>query len=161
MAFGIIVVVGLLVCAIQAIRSSHLLISAIWLAGSSALTALLLYIFQSPEIAVIELSVGAGLVTVLFVFAINIIGEDPSITLPAIPKTVARVLIVLAIVALGWMILPNMSTPLSGTDLPFSSYLWETRKLDIFLQVAFIFAGVLGVLSLLSEDRSHKMGGHA
>jgi len=161
MFFGIIVVLGLLVCAIQAIRSSHLLISAIWLAGCSALTALLLYLFHSPEIAVIELSVGAGLVTVLFVFAINIIGEDPSITLPAIPRAVAWVLVVLSIVALGWMILPNMGTSMTGEDLPFTTYMWEIRKLDIYLQVAFIFAGVLGILSLLSEDRSHKMEEHA
>lgn len=161
MVFGIIVVVGLLVCAIQAIRSSHLLISAIWLAGSSALTALLLYLFQSPEIAVIELSVGAGLVTVLFVFAINITGEDPSISLPAIPRTVARVLVLLAVVALGWMILPNMGTPMTGEDLPFTTYLWEVRKLDIYLQVSFIFAGVMGVLSLLSDDRPSHREEHA
>jgi hypothetical protein len=101
------------------------------------------------------------LVTVLFVFAINITGEDPSITLPAIPRTVAWVLVLLAFVSLAWMILPNMGTPMTGQDLPFTTYLWETRKLDIYLQVGFIFAGVLGVLSLLSEDRTAHREGHA
>ena len=58
----------------------RLLISALWLAGTSALAALMMYRLGAPEVAVIELSVGAGLVTVLFVFAINIAGEDtPSV----------------------------------------------------------------------------------
>jgi uncharacterized MnhB-related membrane protein len=68
----ILVAVGLTVCTVMAVRGKHLLVSAIWLAGSSAFVALLLFRMGAPEIAVIELSVGAGLVTVLFVFAINI-----------------------------------------------------------------------------------------
>jgi len=155
MLFGSIIVIGLLICAVMAIRSNHLLISAIWLAGCSALTALLLYLFQSPEIAVIELSVGAGLVTVLFVFAINIIGEDPSITQPSIPRSIAWVLVVLAFVALGWMVLPNLGIASTGIDLQFNIYMWQARKLDVYLQVAFIFAGVMGILSLLSDDPVH------
>ena len=71
----ILILVGMLLCAAMAIRAQKLLISALWLAGSSALVALWIYILGAPEIAVIELSVGAGLVTVLFVFAINIAGE--------------------------------------------------------------------------------------
>ena len=67
---------GALVCAALAISAKRLLVSAIWLAGCSALVALLMYLLGAPEIAVIELSVGAGLVTVLFVFAINIAGDE-------------------------------------------------------------------------------------
>ena len=71
-----LLVAGAVVCAFQALRASHLLPSAIWLAGVSALTAITLYTMGAHEIAVIELSVGAGLVTVLFVFAISIAGDD-------------------------------------------------------------------------------------
>lgn len=161
MLVGIIVVLGLLICAFQAIRSSHLLISAVWLAGSSALTALLIYLFSTPELAVIELSVGAGLVTVLFVFAINITGEDPSVSLPAIPHTIAWVLVIMAIAALGWMVLPNLGIPSGGLDKSFSDYMWTSRKLDVYLQTGIIFAGVLGVLSLLSEDKSQHEEAHS
>lgn len=72
----VLVAVGILVCAILAIRSKRLLISAIWLAVTSALVALMFYMLGAVQVAVIELSVGAGLVTVLFVFAINISGEE-------------------------------------------------------------------------------------
>ncbi len=80
----ILIGAGALGCAIMAIIAKKLLSSAIWLAGTSALVALLIYLLGAPEVAVIELSVGAGLVTVLFVFAINIAGDEP-IKLRAIP----------------------------------------------------------------------------
>ncbi|MDO9122475.1 MAG: NADH-quinone oxidoreductase subunit J, partial [Anaerolineaceae bacterium] len=72
----VLISVGILACAILAISAKRLLISAIWLAVTSALVALMLFLLGAPQIAVIELSVGAGLVTVLFVFAINISGEE-------------------------------------------------------------------------------------
>ena len=43
----------------------------------------------APEIAVIELSVGAGLVTVLFVFAINLTGEENLDAKRMMPKPLA------------------------------------------------------------------------
>ena len=71
----ILIIIGMLLCAVMAVRTQRLLVSALWLAGASALVSLWMYILGAPEVAVIELSVGAGLVTVLFVFAINIAGE--------------------------------------------------------------------------------------
>ncbi len=68
--------VGALGCAVAAVTSKRMLISAIWLALASALVALDMYLLGAPFIAVIELSVGAGLVTVLFVFAINLTGDE-------------------------------------------------------------------------------------
>ena len=75
MWFGL-VAAGILASAVLAIVSKRLLVSAIWLAVTSALVALMIYLLGAPQVAVIELSVGAGLVTVLFVFAINISGEE-------------------------------------------------------------------------------------
>jgi len=68
MYWQILIGLGILASAILAIRTKRLLISAIWLAVASALTAVMIYLLGAPQIAVIELSVGAGLVTVLFVF---------------------------------------------------------------------------------------------
>src|SRR5512146_3422057 len=83
------VVLILLVFAFQAMRSKALLTSALWLAGASALTAILLFMYGAHLVAVIELSVGAGLVTVLFVFAINIAGDDAIPARPRIPRPLA------------------------------------------------------------------------
>lgn len=53
----------------MSLRAKSLLASALWLAGVSARVAALLYDLGAHEVAVVELSVGAGLVTVLLLFA--------------------------------------------------------------------------------------------
>jgi uncharacterized MnhB-related membrane protein len=154
----IIIVVGILVCAVMAIRTKRLLVSALWLAGTSALVALLIYLLGAPEIAVIELSVGAGLVTVLFVFAINIAGEEPEPIVTLIPKPLAWILVMLAVLILAWLSLPALNIPLpaaSGTT-SFSLLVWRDRAVDVLLQIVLIFAGVLGVLGLMADSQSHS-----
>jgi uncharacterized MnhB-related membrane protein len=152
------IVIGILVCAVMAIRTQRLLISALWLAGTSALTALLIYLLGAPEIAVIELSVGAGLVTVLFVFAINIAGEEPEPVATLIPKPLAWVLVMLAVLILAWLSLPALNSivgPGSTETTSFSLLVWRDRAVDVLLQIVLIFAGVLGVLGLIADSQSH------
>ena len=104
--------------------------------------------------AVVELSVGAGLVTILFVFAINIAGEE---TLPAhslIPRPLAWGLVIVSVLLLGWFALPPLLQVLPALDsTPFSQVAWGGRGLDMLLQVALIFTGVLGVVGLLVDRR--------
>lgn len=152
MLVNILILVGTIICAIQAIRSSRLLISALWLAGCSALVALLIYLLGAAEVAVIELSVGAGLVTVIFVFAINIAGEETLAIKRLIPQPVIWILLVLTLLLLGWLILPHVAPASSFVDnLPFAKAVWESRSLDVLLQVVLIFSGVLGLLGLLAD----------
>lgn len=152
MIVHIVVVAGILVCAIQAIRVWRLLYSALWLAGTSALVALEMYLLGAPEVAVIELSVGAGLVTVLFVFAINIAGEETLPFQPIVPKPLAWTLVLATVMLLAWMDRSILTTQVPTIDpLYFKTVLWENRLLDVLLQMALIFAGVLGVLGLLAE----------
>lgn len=148
-----ITVAAILVCAVQAIRARRLLVSAMWLAGASAATALLMYVLGAPEVAVIELSVGAGLVTVLFVFAINIAGDEPIPARPRIPRPLAWIVTLGVLALLAWLTLPRtaVTLPLIGADR-FATALWDHRAVDVMLQVALIFAGVLAVIGLLSED---------
>lgn len=149
-----LIVVGLLVCAIQAVRAQRLLLSALWLAGASALAALMLYILGAPEVAVIELSVGAGLVTVLFVFAINIAGEEALPIQSIVPKPLALSMVFASIFLLIWMNLDLVGIQVDihqALGNQFNVMLWENRVLDILLQMVLIFCGVLGVLGLLAE----------
>ena len=153
MVLQILIVIGTLICAVQAIRVRRLLISALWLAGASALVALLIYMLGAPEVAVIELSVGAGLVTVLFVFAINIAGEE---TLPIrrlIPRPLAWGLLGACLLLIGWLILPRaVLTNIAEDKDSFAQVVWNLRSLDMLLQVILIFSGVLGVVGLLAEN---------
>jgi uncharacterized MnhB-related membrane protein len=152
----IIVAAGILLCAILAVTSKRLLVSAIWLAVTSALVALMLFLLGAQQVAVIELSVGAGLVTVLFVFAINISGEEPLNLKPIMPKPLAWGLVIAAVALTTYMVINGGSLGLalaSEKTAAASSILWSDRYLDIVLQVAFIFCGALGVLGILSEGK--------
>jgi hypothetical protein len=65
------------------------LTSALWLAGVSALLATSLYVAGAHEVAVIELSVDTGLVTILLVFAITITSGDAGGTRAVVPRPLA------------------------------------------------------------------------
>jgi uncharacterized MnhB-related membrane protein len=150
----VLVAAGILACAILAIRSKRLLVSAIWLAVTSALVALMFYLLGAVQVAVIELSVGAGLVTVLFVFAINIAGEEGMELEPVMPKPLAWGLVVIAISLTIYLTIMGGGLKLilsPSADTP--AILWSDRYLDILLQIGLIFAGVLGVLGFLSEGK--------
>jgi uncharacterized MnhB-related membrane protein len=152
MVIQTLVLSAMLICAIQAVRSVRLLVSALWLAGCSALLALALALLGAPEVGVVELSVGAGLVTVIFVFAINIAGEETGVTRALVPRPFAWVLMAFFAFLLLWLIVPRLLAPVIPRDaLPFLRAVWEERSLDTILQVALIFSGVLGSLGLLAE----------
>jgi uncharacterized MnhB-related membrane protein len=153
-----LILVGIILCSVKAIHTQKLLDSALWLAGASALVSVLLFILGAPEIAVIELSVGAGLVTVLFVFAINITGEEPPVLTGVIPRPLSWGLVIVAAGMMVYMNLPaiNRVIPIVQ-ETNFATTLWETRSLDMILQAVFIFCGVLGVLGLLSETHPDVM----
>lgn len=154
MVWQMLIGLGILASAILAIRTKRLLVSAIWLAVASALTALMIYLLGAPHIAVIELSVGAGLVTVLFVFAINIAGDEAVDIKSLIPAPLAWGLIVLAVALAVVLMLPTLGLiPVNAVDTGKSAILWEARYMDILLQIAIFFSGVLGVLGLLSTGK--------
>jgi NADH:ubiquinone oxidoreductase subunit 6 (subunit J) len=156
-------VLGATVCGIMVIRATRLLVASLWLAGLSAILATFFYLMGAPEIAVIELSVGAGLVTVLFVFTIGIAeatedaGESRG---TLIPRPVAMILGVLVFLLLGWLILPLVGIEAPAFEPVFTSLLWKGRDLDVLAQVVLIFAGVLGILELLAQvaAREEKLG---
>lgn len=148
-----ILVVGALVCAGVALRVNRLMIAALWLAVSSALLAALFYIMGAPEIGVIELSVGAGLVTVLLVFAISVAGNEPQDMRQLLPRPVAWGLALVAFGLLAWQVLPSLTTLQTGAaPSTFTEALWQQRGLDVLVQIVLVFSGVLGFLGLLSPE---------
>ena len=150
----ILLAAGILVCAVLSIRAKRLLISAIWLALTSALVSVLIFILGAPHIAVIELSVGAGLVTVLFVFAINIAGEEIADFKTVIPLPVAITGVIIAVGLIITLILRSIGfIQFTPSDTIPSAILWEDRYLDILLQIVLIFSGVLGVIGLLAANK--------
>ena len=157
---SLLLIVVAVVFAFQAIRARGLIASALWLAGVSSLTALVLYLYGAHHLAVIELSVGTGLVTVLFVLAINIAGDNPMAAGWIVPLPLAIGVSVLFVLVLGWMVLSALAAPAVSTPATtvFSDVFWQSRGLDVLVQVVLIFSGVLGFLGLLAEVKG-PLGG--
>jgi uncharacterized MnhB-related membrane protein len=155
----LILIVLSVIFAMQAIRASRLLNSALWLAGCSALVSLIFYLMGAIQVAVIELSVGAGLVTILFVFAISIAGESEIESQTVLPKPLIWGLTLLYLTLLGWYLLPAslLGVP-AAAEVPLAEMLWETRALDMLVQVVLIFCGVLGLLGILGEAKAPITG---
>jgi NADH:ubiquinone oxidoreductase subunit 6 (subunit J) len=148
---------------IGAIRARRLLTSALWLAGVSALISIIFFLYGARQVAVIELSVGAGLVTVLFVFAISIAGDDVVDTRPVLPWPMLIGISLLFVFLLGWFILPDSVNPwaVAVTEGSMNDVLWHQRGLDVLVQVVLIFSGVLGLLGLLAEVKPPLEGSAA
>ncbi len=161
-AIYLILAAGAVICAFRAMTEARILSSTIYLACVSAAVAMMLYLLGAYQVAVIELSVGAGLVTVLLVYAISVVGDDASDPGPVIPRPVAVGLTLLTAVMLGYMAYSLPTKPLTGRVAPLVQALWKQRVLDVWVQMVLIFAGVLGILGLLAEGKlSHaKIGRH-
>lgn len=147
-------VIGLVaaLCAYRAMVSKHLLASALYLACVSAAISVTLYLLGASEVAMIELSVGAGLVTVLLVYALSVVGEDAKDPTSIIPKPLALLLVAVLAASAGWMTYSTKTQPLASEEVLLAEALWKNRALDVWVQVALIFSGVMGVLGLLSEQ---------
>jgi len=140
------------ICGIQAVRAVRLLHSALWLAGVSIAVTLVLYSLGATTIAVIELSLSVGLITILLVFAISMVGADSPdqpVSRPLnIPFVAAMLLLVIGLTV------PLLVPQGEAAEDNFAVTFWQQREADVLAQIALIFAGVLGVLGLLTETSS-------
>ena len=155
----VILTIAIVFCAVLAMRAKLLLSSVLWLAGASAFLSVFLYILGAHELAVIELSVGAGLVTILIVFVLNLVSETPAQGYSTAYRSFGVVCLCVVVGTLGLLILPSMTgnpeVPLIS-PFSFSNVVWQQRTLDTMLQLLLIFSGSLGVLSLVAERTIEK-----
>lgn len=149
---------GAVFCAYRAIVAKRILSATIYLACVSALVSVVIYLLGAAQVAVMELSVGAGLVTVLLVYALSVVGDDALDPASVIPKPLAFAVVGGVIVLLGLMVYPATQRTLENGATSLANVLWQNRILDVWIQIALIFSGVMGVLGLLSEQTgsTHK-----
>ena len=155
-------VLGAIVCAVAAIHSRSLVHSALWLAATSAVLATLLYVLGAPVVAVVELSVGVGLVAVLFIFVVGVAGEGGMNARSVVPTIVALALAGPAVALLAWMVMTGgqlaAAVPATGASASVSTVLWESRAADVLGQVVLVVAGALGVVTILGGAPRHVAG---
>jgi uncharacterized MnhB-related membrane protein len=146
-----VLLLGAVFCAYRAIVAKRILSATIYLACISALTSAIIYLLGAAQVAVMELSVGAGLVTVLLVYALSVVGDDAMDPASVIPKPLAVALVGLTAILLGSMAYPVIPAYFERGSMTLAISLWQSRVLDVWIQIVLIFSGVMGVLGLLSE----------
>jgi uncharacterized MnhB-related membrane protein len=152
-------VVGTILCAYRMIVSTRILVAALYLACNSALVAIMLYLLGGTQVAAIELSVGAGLVTVLLVYAISVVGDDALDPASIVPKPLAIMAVLTAAVFLALLAIPIGVTPTPLSAASMQVVLWEQRVLDLWIQMVLIISGVMGMLGILAEGRTRQRSG--
>jgi len=136
--------------AILVIFCRDLLYAVISLGTLSVFTSILFYILGSPFASIMELSIGAGLITILFMATISLV-EQPrvghakysgrsSISFFALAAVVATTIWVALSLAEG---VPGPAAAASAAALP--EVLWGIRLLDVMGLSVVIFTASIGI----------------
>ena len=154
MVLQILLLVGLVLFSVLAILVKDLLKAAISLAVASLLLGIIFFRMNAPYAGVFEISVVAGLITVLFMLTIALTkGGDAVESKAASIAFPAFFVVFIVIDALIMKKLIQKIPALPGPDEAgtFGQVLWNARTLDLVGQIAVIFAGVFAVLALFRK----------
>ncbi|MCX5971101.1 MAG: hypothetical protein NTV14_06325 [Coprothermobacterota bacterium] len=144
----------LLIFALLAIFLKDNLLSILSLAAVSALLAIVFFQLQAPVAGVFELSVGAGLITVLAVLTISFIRTKHE---KAQSGALLWALVGLAAVSILFFLFQLFSPGAFSPTLTEAGWndvglvLWKARAFDLFPQVLIVLAAILGILALLRK----------
>jgi NADH:ubiquinone oxidoreductase subunit 6 (subunit J) len=136
------------------------LLSVLSLAVVSALLAIVFFQLGAPVAGTFELSVGAGLITVLIILTISFIQtgkqkkRDYSLIWIGVSLAVAAIFFYFM-----QILAPTLFSSKTVSVVTWSSVgevLWKERIYDLFPQALIILAAVFGILALLRTEK----GGH-
>jgi NADH-quinone oxidoreductase subunit J len=154
----IVVLALTLMAALWTAMTGSLIRAVLGLAATSICLTTLMFMLGAGLAAVFELSVCAGLITVVFVSSIAM--TQPATKLESADRVRAHmrryrflpVLLVAAGAALAFFVvgLPiELPPPIAAVDV--RKVLWESRQTDLLGQVIVLLAGVFGVVVLFKE----------
>ena len=158
----ILLLAGLVVSAMVCIILRDLLKSSIALAVVSAVLSIIMFLMGAPLAAAFELSVCAGLITVVFISAISmtrIKSKDEIAQMEKARRKRFVLLPVILIVILAgalFAIWPHLDAMIPYIAAPMSpateqNFFWDKRQVDLLGQIIIILAGVYGVLIFFKE----------
>jgi NADH-quinone oxidoreductase subunit J len=155
----IYILLGLLVLfSLLTVMIRNALKAVISLAAVSATLTTLMFLLSAPLAAVFELSVCAGLITVIFISIISLTKPlAPEEDILEAKQRINRYIylpVIIIIVALALLFVKPVfnyiisNNPLEGNV---QDVIWHKRRLDIMGQIVIILAGVMGVVILFKE----------
>ncbi len=151
--------IGVVLFSVLAIALRDVLRSAISLAVSSLLLGIVFFKMNAPYAGVFEISVVAGLITVLFILTIALTRAGDEVRESRLANGVF-LLVFVAFVAVDALVMKSLlgkvpalaAAAESGT---FGEVLWKGRTFDLVGQIAVILAGVFAVLALFRKREKH------
>ncbi len=158
------VLLGLLVLlSIGCCIFKDLLYVAVSLATMSAILALVLFRYGANIAGVFELSVCAGLITVLFISTVSLTRDSDRAVEARLPVYFVP-LFVLIFIGIVFFIIRWLAHSMPAAIVPqpsgtFQRVFWEIRSSDIYGQIGLIAAGVFGILSLFrltAKEKKHE-----
>ena len=168
MIINILLLIALTITALWSVLKMDLVKAAIALAVTSTILSIILFRFASPLAAVFELSVCAGLITVIFMSTISLTKlrtaqqeqerqRSRRKRYAALPVMVLAAAAVMVFVGIPM----NFTLPQAAVAGDVRSVMWNERQLDLLGQIVVILAGFFGISVLFSgkiKKAAHKAG---
>ncbi len=155
MTLQILLLTGLVLFSILAILSKNLLRSAISLAVASLVLGIIFFGMNGPYAGVFEISVVAGLITVLFILTIALTKGESDARESNLVRIIFPlffvVFIIIDVLVMKSLIQKIPALPGSADQGTFGDVLWKQRTFDLIGQLAVILAGVFSVLALFRK----------
>ncbi len=162
MIFYLIIYLLILLATVLAIVSKKLLNSAIMLAVLSVGVAILLFTYGAFWAAVFELSVCAGLITVLFVSAVSLVKDDEDIKENKIkynifPLIFFGMIILFSItVPVYFFNISNFSTFNTLKEYSVGDLIWKHRGADIIAQITLLASSVFVIKHIFKNKKENE-----
>jgi len=155
---NIILLFILVAAALWTVMTRSLLRSAIGLALTSVILTIIIFRLNSPLAAVFELSVCAGLISVLFVSTISLTHPlTKEEIMQHMKDRLARfwylpvIIIILGVILSPMQINPVINLPAAESVKDVRHVIWNVRQIDLLGQMIVLLVGVFGVVILFKE----------
>ena len=157
---NVILMAAMLLGGLATVMLRQLVKAAIALAFTSVVLCILMFKLAAPWAAVFELSVCAGLITVVFISAISLVKpateEERTAHMRFKVRRYFLLPVVLLAVGCGLSYMTIRPLPLvAGVEVikDMRVLLWGPRALDLLGQILVLLAGVWGVVILFKEEK--------
>jgi NADH-quinone oxidoreductase subunit J len=156
----------MVVCAAFAVVRTRVIRAAIMLATLSILVTVTLFLLKTPLAAIFELSVCAGLITVIFISVISLTNpltkeERCEERDNMFKKFILLPVIIIVCAAAFYMLTKGINfipvpSDAGAAEISDRAQIWNSKQIDLIGQIIIILTGVFGVVVLFKDNKDDK-----
>lgn len=156
-----VLLICLILAALWTVMTVRLIRAIVGLALTSAVLSVVMFRLASPLAGVFELSVCAGLISVIFITTVSFTQRVSKERLAMRKRErfmkfwyLPFIVVVVAVVLIMYFRLPAIDLPVHVEEQDVRNVLWNLRHLDLLGQVLILLVGAFGVVVLFKEQRT-------